>query len=103
MTEQDVADHVAAQFVPEFGTAIQYEVKREWNNPSPPPQATRGVFSSAAELAVITYAASSLERYGGGDSIDAMGHLSDYAINVRGHSPDAVQAAIVRGIGRPIG
>jgi putative DNA primase/helicase len=51
-----------------------------------------------AELAIIAYAAGAIERHGD-DGSDALGDLSNYAIDIRGISPDAVQAAIVRGVG----
>jgi AAA domain len=51
-----------------------------------------------AELAVIAFAAGAIERHGD-DGSDALGELSDYAINIRGHTPDTVQETIVRGIG----
>jgi hypothetical protein len=49
-----------------------------------------------AEIAIIRYAASAMERLGDGG--DGIGDLSDYAIDVRGIDADTVQHAISRGI-----
>jgi hypothetical protein len=49
-----------------------------------------------AELAIVAAAAGAIEDHG--DSDDAISDLSDHAIRVRGHHPDAVQVALAKGI-----